>query len=85
MKPMLILGILVHFVYMDVIPSTVKEDAARSSETSVSTEHGVKAQKPITCTITTLAAIKLTHEDHFVNGTIQKLVAQRIYYCRPRF
>jgi hypothetical protein len=46
MKPMLIRGISLHFnVYMDVIPSTVKKkDAARSSETSVSTEDAVKTQ-----------------------------------------
>jgi hypothetical protein len=79
MVPMLRLGVLLHFnVYMDVIPSTAKEDEARFSGTSFSTEHGIKIQKPITCTITTLEAIKLTHEDGFVNDTIQTLVTQWI-------
>lgn len=79
MEPTLRLGVLLRFsVYMYVIPSTAKEDAARSSETSLSTAHGVKTQKPITCTITTLEAIKLAHEDCFVNDTIRTLVTQWI-------
>jgi len=83
--PMLRVGILLHFkVYMDVIPSTAKEDAARSSETSLSTEHGVKAQKSIICTITTLEAIKLTKEDCYVNDTINRHLSHSGYNRRPR-